>query len=179
MESKIFVKTFSVLLTISLLFICGCKSSGSISGGAWVTKGGGQSDILRGIEVALCKGSTKEMIEKERDVKIAAEVAIVKQDSPDIEPLAYMEYNRYDLLPLKEMNEVAAKNAIKVVKTNIDGKYLFEEVPYGYYILYAYCESSFSKIYWLIPIKVASRKTINMDFDNSNAEEVLNKHTNY
>ena len=137
----------------------------TIAGGAWVTKEGGNSDILRGLEIVLCKASVKPEIMHVRDSKWREIAAKYKNQSG------------YWYLNIEAMNsKVAAhKDCLDIVKTGIEGKYIIPEIPFGSYIIYAPYETSFSKAYWIVPVEVKSTKPLQIDLDNSNMTELYNQ----
>jgi hypothetical protein len=141
------------------------QKTGTISGGAWVTKEGGNSDILRGLEIVLCKANVKSELVKIRDNKWRESMVKYKTSS------GYLHLN------MNAMNsKVAAhKDCFRIVKTGIEGKYTIADVPFGSYLLYAPYETSFSKAYWMIPVEVDSSQPLQIDLDNSNMMELYNK----
>lgn len=58
--------------------------------------------------------------------------------------------------------------------TDVDGKYSLE-LPGGEHYLYAMFDSAYSRVDWLIPIKVRDTKDIAIDFHNENAFRIINK----
>ena len=141
------------------------QRTATISGGAWVTKEAGTSDILRGLEIALCKANVKPEIRRVRDNKWRESISKYKT------PIGYWHLN------IEAMNAKVAshKDCFQVVKTGIEGKYTIPDVPFGTYFIYAPYETSFAKAYWMIPIQVQSNKTIQIDLDNSNMMELYNR----
>lgn len=157
-----------VLIGISFLCISQLNKTTAISGGAWIIKGGGQSDILRGLEIALCnedvKSRLKDVIDSEWH-KIEMRYKDYKYITPD----------KYDRLNPEIMNIAVAPFVLKVAITDVDGKYTINGVPKGLYYVYAVYKSSFSVAYWLIPVQVENSKSIKIDIYNANAEEIHNK----
>lgn len=175
-----YLTTFLILfLIVSLIFlIIGCTKKKysiteySITGGAWINNAAGQSEIIRGLEVALCDESKRAELMKIRDSKWEKEWLKVSE-SPGIEKSAWANYWGYKILPLEEMNSFVSKNAVKVATTNIDGKYTISNIPKGSYFLYAPYVTKFSKCYWVIPVNLEANQ-INIDINNSNIQEVYN-----
>ena len=60
------------------------------------------------------------------------------------------------------------------VHTDVDGRYSIE-VPSGDYYLYAIFESSYSRVVWFVPVKVAEPKDMAVDLHNENALTITNK----
>lgn len=141
------------------------KRTADISGGAWVTKEAGNSDILRGLEIALCKATVKPEIKRVRDNKWRESVLKNKT------PIGYWHLN------IAAMNSKvsAQKDCFQVVRTGIEGKYKIPDVPFGAYFIYAPYETSLAKAYWMVPVQIESTKPIQVDLDNSNMMELYNR----
>lgn len=141
------------------------KRTTTISGGAWVTKEAGTSDILRGLEIALCKASVKPALRRVRDNKWRESIAKNKT------PIGYWHLN------IDAMNSKIAstRDCFEVVRTGIEGKYTIPDVPFGSYFIYAPYETSVAKAYWIVPVEVESTKPIQIDLDNSNMMELYNR----
>lgn len=58
--------------------------------------------------------------------------------------------------------------------TDVDGKYELE-LPGGNYYLYARFESTYSRIEWFVPVRVANAGGVKVDFHNENAALIKNK----
>jgi hypothetical protein len=153
---------FGIVLVTLVISMSGCAKS-KVSGAAWVTRGNGSSDPLRGLEVAVCKtdllGDLRQVIETGMKAS--------KEEYPTIK-------NDFYHLPLAEMGETVMKHAVATGKADIDGKFTIPNVPTGKYFLYAQLQTSFSKIYWLVPVKVGWSE-VHIDLDNSNAAAIYNK----
>lgn len=141
------------------------KRTANISGGAWVTKEIGNSDILRGLEIALCKASVKPEIRRVRDNKWR------ESTSKNKTPIGYWHLN------IEAMNSKVSsqKDCFQVVRTGIEGKYTIPDVPFGSYFIYAPYETSVAKAYWMVPVEIKSTKPIQVDLDNSNMMELYNR----
>lgn len=141
------------------------QRTATISGGAWVTKEAGNSDILRGLEIALCKANVRPEIKRIRDNKWRE--SMIKNKTP----IGYWHLN------IEAMNSKVSsqKNCFQVVKTGIEGKYIIPDVPFGSYFLYAPYETSVAKAYWMVPVQIKSTKPIQIDLDNSNMMELYNR----
>jgi len=146
------------------------KSTATISGGAWVTLGGGQSDILRGLEIALCRESLGPEL-----IRVRAEANEEnKKKHPDW-PEFYKDGPAVLLTFIINGLEVVSKHTILTAKTSIEGKYRIPDVPEGSYFLFAVYNTIFSVAYWLIPVSVKSAEPITIDLENSNMKECYNK----
>jgi hypothetical protein len=141
------------------------QRTATISGGAWVTKEAGNSDILRGLEIALCKASVKPEIKRVRDNKWRESISKNKT------PIGYWHLN------IEAMNAKVSSHTgcFQVVRTGIEGKYTIPNVPFGSYFLYAPYETSVAKAYWMVPVEIESTKPLQIDLDNSNMMELYNR----
>jgi hypothetical protein len=141
------------------------KRTANISGGAWVTKEIGNSDILRGLEIALCKASVKPEIRRVRDNKWR------ESTSKNKTPIGYWHLN------IEAMNSKVSsqRDCFQIVRTGIEGKYTIPDVPFGSYFLYAPYETSVAKAYWMVPVEIESTKPLQIDLDNSNMMELYNR----
>ncbi len=133
----------------------------TISGGAWVVKGGGQSDILRGLDIAL--------LEPNKQMRL--KIRLLRKESLEKYSNQYAELSS----DIRDISTIVAPYVIKRVKTNIDGKYEIKDVQGGKYFLYSCYKTSFSVAYWFIPVKIGSNEPIEIDFENSNMTELYNK----
>ena len=141
------------------------KRTANISGGAWVTKEIGNLDILRGLEIALCKASVKPEIRRVRDNKWR------ESTSKNKTPIGYWHLN------IEAMNSKVSsqRDCFQVVRTGIEGKYTIPDVPFGSYFIYAPYETSVAKAYWMVPVEIKTTKPIQVDLDNSNMMELYNR----
>jgi len=135
-----------------------------ISGAAWVTKSAGQSEIQRGMEIALCNESVAVRIAQTKQ-------EIDRQVSETDNPSTYLGLG----VELPSFSKVVAREAVKIAKTDIDGKYIFTDVLPGKYYLYAAYANDFSVAYWLLPIEVGIAQEMKVDLDNGNMAAVYNK----
>lgn len=135
--------------------------SKTISGGAWVKKGGGQSDILRGQEIVFLKEDAYQKIKEVRNEeyrKSKSEFGILGD---------------FWHLKLDSMVLAAVPYLVKSAKTDVDGKYTIT-LDKGRYYAFSVYETNFSKAYWLFLIEV-DNSTGQVNFDNSNMTELFNK----
>jgi hypothetical protein len=153
---------FGIVLIALVITVSGCAKP-KVSGAAWVTRGNGSSDQLRGLEVAVCKTDILGDLQQVRDTGMKSS----KEEYPSLK-------SDFWHLPLTQMGETAMKHAVATGKADIDGKFSIPNVPTGKYFLYAQWETNFSKIYWLVPVKVGWSE-VHIDLDNSNAAAIYNK----
>ena len=122
----------------------------SISGAAYLTKGNGDSFILRDFHVLICKPEVMQFWEK--TIKAQA-------DKPRLLMLqASVEF-------FKGLDQYI----IKGTRTNIDAKYALKDVPPDNYILVGSLDTGTSVAFWMIPITVTKDKPIEFDFTTSSA----------
>lgn len=168
-KSVLFIASIIVVLIGIIFFMYPLfNKTTTISGGAWVIKGGGQSDILRGLEIALCNENVKSPLKESMEV----EWRRIEMKYKDFQ---YIKPDKYDRINPEIMNIAVAPFVFKIAKTDVDGKYIINDVPKGVYYIYAVYKSSFSVAYWLIPVKVESSDPIKIDIYNANAEEIHNE----
>ncbi len=142
----------------------------TISGGAWVVRGGGQSDLLRGFEIVLCKTGAE--LELKKVINDGGKEENVDKNKPlRGDPLP----EGYYRLDIKQMRQAIAPYVIKTANTDIEGKYSLTEVPEGSYFLFAGFKSEFSVAYWLIPVSADKGKDVHIDLYNVNMEEMYDR----
>jgi hypothetical protein len=207
------------------------KIEGTVSGGAWIIKKTGSSDLLRGMKVYLlkpeCSGTTvRQAYEVIADsAKSSAEFwhkdaqdnrnhqsdefGIYKEaaDKDDAKAKSFEDYSAIILakmknIPLqmdvadayKQMCDLEAlapdsgteplgatfANVVKdsmlmTAQVTIDGKYSFDNVRGGAYYLYAFWETSYSNIEWLIPVEIKASGAVSKDLFNDTANNIWNK----
>jgi hypothetical protein len=181
-------------VVLATILLAACNSSplsplksapkASISGGAWLIKKSGESELLRGLDVFLCKNNSKADID--RTGSLIWEV--VAKNNEDLakhpfNPNASLWENQRELDRLRsrivlsfyriadamiEMRGVAEKNAMRTAKTGVDAKYEFTEVPAGSYVLFAVFKFDFVAGCWEIPFEVTDSKPIQLNLENSN-----------
>ena len=71
-------------------------------------------------------------------------------------------------------NSICNQLLVEQTHTDVDGKYSIE-LPGGEYYLYAMFNSAYSKVDWLIPIRIGNKKDVTIDFHNENAFRIINK----
>ena len=127
----------------------------SLSGGCWVTRGTGGSDLIRGMSIATYRASAS-VISAFRSfyprVRFATDVA------PQVEALR-----------TTVSSELVAK-----AETNIDGKYALGSLPGGRYVVFASWASTTSAMYWIRQLDVDCSGSRTLNLHNENATEVLN-----
>lgn len=185
--------------------------AGSLSGGIWLTKGSGESNILRGHEIALCTNDVSIdefdhlMVMAEEDFQrqwkkhvnvreVAADEAQKLRDrgvriSTD-QMLDMMEKNNPEALhpkltgfgqlrsALPAIISYVATKAVRVCKSDINGKYELTEIAPGDYQIFASYDTAFSKGFWLIPVSISPGLQSKLDLDNSNMTAIFNDEKN-
>lgn len=127
---------------------------GKIKGAAWVTKGSGQSDIQRGLEVVLCPPILPE--------SVATAMHLYKNDY-------------FSLTDSIDAIDSAIAPLVKYsAKADVDGKYVLPDVVPGKYHLYARIKTNLAAAYWLVPLEIASGQELSLDLDNTNMRAVEN-----
>ena len=69
---------------------------------------------------------------------------------------------------------IVSKYAVSETTTGIDGKYTFDDVKAGEYLVYSCWQSSFSTAEWCVPVSFSSGETKTLDLCNDNSEEIVN-----
>lgn len=156
-SSIVFMQSCSTNPVSTVLRVVG--PSGTITGSAWLTKGSGDSTILRGVEVTLCREEARE--------KQGVVEAIVK----DFSNYAMPQFVNLGLFREvdKAIDAVVSPYAITTAKANVDGKFSFSDVRDGNYMLFARFESSNYFAAWLEPVTVHAGQNTTFDLDNSSA----------
>jgi hypothetical protein len=175
------------------------KIQASLTGGAWVIKGGGQSDILRGLSIFVLRS---ELARRELDDAVAemkrqpdfedfgeSAVRLASRPPDDridlqwyLNAVRYRKHSddsnnkkmlqiRYDTVWPKFVKAALVAEA----ETNIDGKYKVPEIKGGKYLVYALHETRFGLIEWLLPLEIKRPGEVTLDLYNKNAETILNK----
>lgn len=163
---------------------------GSIEGGAWVTKKGGSSDILRGLKVCAiqsrCSSATsmivinalaKQNMESNDDwEKTAAAFRSAPSglSLPASAPILFLPSE-----PLTHSVQEALSSYLKQLQVaeataNIDGKFTLS-VPGGEWFIFAEWQSSFSRIVWCVPVEITNEQPVHLDLSNENALTIWNK----
>jgi tetratricopeptide (TPR) repeat protein len=71
-------------------------------------------------------------------------------------------------------NSICSQLLIGQTHTDVDGKYSIE-LPGGNYYLSAMFDSSYSRVDWLVPIRIGETKDVSVDLHNENAFRIINK----
>jgi hypothetical protein len=166
---------------------------GEISGGAWLTKKIGNSDIVRGMEVVLLRREIKrslidkslEQFKKERGEKHIIHIAFSPisraepEDEVDIKPL--LEDARSSTQRMSELSADLLWPVIVLLTmeahtvTSIDGKYELKNVKGGDYYLFASNTTEYSYVDWLVPVSVRDAEPLKIDLYNQTARHIKNK----
>lgn len=155
-------KALRLMARVERKMIVRKRFKATISGGAWVVKGDGRSDILRGSSIALLEFN-EEMISK---------IVALRKESRERWPTIPFTVLGHDI---RRISRIVAPHVIKLTRTNIGGKYEIKDVRGGKYLLYAYYKTSFNVAYWLIPVRVESNEPIEINFANFNMTELYSK----
>jgi uncharacterized coiled-coil protein SlyX len=135
--------------------------SATISGAAYLARVNGDSILLRGLEISLCKRSA-----------ITNWNATMKAH--------YSEANPFNMSSAEFESDLAkftyrVRNEIVVsVKTTIEGKFQIPNVAQGEYVLFAKHVTPPFHAAWMIPILVTPADKNEFEFNNSNARVLLN-----
>jgi hypothetical protein len=183
-------------LVISLLTVfAGCGPGGrperhparsaELSGGAWLVKEDGQSEILRGIDIFLCRSTFERDVASEiRTIVITRQRAIGEMTRVGQAGLSHGEsaysatMRKINLIAvqafqaetdaLTAMNRKASQSALKATKTGVDGRYTLSNVADGSFTLFAAFQYNSALGCWLVPVSVQGGVTIPLDLENSN-----------
>lgn len=169
-----------------------------ISGGAWIVRKTGNSEILRGLTISVLPATMpKEKLKIGIDILARSERAgpIVAREYaplPDNFPIDLKSYSsvlrlaigvtegnslqKYEALASEKIWPAAVKNwAITSTVTSIDGKYEIKQLAGGSYYLCARWASDFSYAEWMVPLKVDRSGDIAQDLFNENSFVIQNK----
>lgn len=130
----------------------------SLSGGCWVTRGTGGSDVIRGMTLTVYKAS-------------AGVVSAFRSFYPKVRFAA-------DVLPQIELLRAAiSSEVVAKAETNIDGKYTLGVLPGDRYVVFASWASTSSAMYWIKHLDVDCNGARTLNLHNENATEILNEQT--
>jgi hypothetical protein len=125
----------------------------AVTGSAYITRGSGDSIILRDLELFICKPSVVTLWE-----------ATYKGSR-----------TRLQLLNgLVEFEQELPKHVVATARTDIDGKFKVTALPAGDYAVFADFSTSSATVCWLIPIKVQPDTPVELTLSNSTAKEIKN-----
>jgi hypothetical protein len=179
----------AAVMLFTALLVSACTSplsapKASISGGAWVVKKNGGSELLRGLDVFLCSDKSKSAIDNqgwhiwELNIKAGEDLRSLKlrpnAEIPELQreiKLLSLSQQRHFVGVADGMmgiRRVVEQIALRTIKTEVDAKYQFAEVPAGSYVLFAAFRFDFVAGCWEIPIEVQDSKPIQLDLENSN-----------
>ena len=125
----------------------------AIAGSAYVTRGNGDSIILRDLEISICKPSVVTVWEatykgSKTRVQLLTGVVAFEQELP--------------------------KYVVATTRTDIDGKFKVTAIPAGVYVVFADFETSNATACWLIPIVLDPGKPVELTLSNSTAAAITN-----
>lgn len=182
-------------IVVALLFQGGSRSlhalferTGTITGGAYFSESPGKSEILRGLQIALCRPTFKSEVatslERFSSCQASTEKAqgninlafIQSGGLVSLQLLSLMKFSQIapsmcyntEKTDLQVLDMVAAKTAIKVVRSDVEGKFEIQDIPPGEHLLCATNWTPSSAAYWLVPISVINTKPIHIDLNNYN-----------
>jgi hypothetical protein len=164
-------------VVVALLFQGGSRSlhalferTGAITGGAFFSEAPGKSEILRGLQIALCRPTFKSEIASSLEGFSSCQASTEKaQGKVDLAFLQSGGWVSPLLLSLMKVNQaaasmcyytqktglqlfdmVAAQAAIKVVRSDVEGKFEIHGIQPGEYLLCATNWTPTYAAYWLV-----------------------------
>jgi len=170
----------------------------NLRGGAWVVKGGGQSDILRGLNIYVLKRNVlkADLNEVLSDIQNDDNFSSMGGDIRDLPSkpdntevnleqlhtaIRFADLGESDSQKMLRIEldftwpRIVKKALVAEATTSIDGKYEIRGLKGGHYLIYAREITRFSAIEWLIPLDIESTGDITKDFYNGTAVAILNK----
>ena len=175
-------------------------STATITGSIWLTKNDANSQLMRGIRVCLLRPTARVAAvhrafkatandlayehEHERvdttpavpDLAVkmnllrGSEANVVHDVSVDV---VYAQLRATAPFSVPAFSGIIIDSLVTRVKSDVDGKYIFEGVQSGSYFVYAEFSSKAMIVEWLIPV-VVERAIVKLDVNNSNAASILN-----
>ena len=151
--------TVLALVSIALLSACGgssdresqsAETSGSIAGGIWL-----EEETLRGATLYLCPVKEQYQFKRLTQARPSSDVAV-----------SFFE------IDLDRMNRTAEQVCPEQVAADIEGKYQFEAVDPGDYLLYAAHKGDRDLAFWSLPVSVGG-EAIALDLNEGNASDRL------
>lgn len=141
------------------------KLTGTISGAAWLTKRGGQSDILRGLDIHICDPATVDVL---TDKHVKTNIAMYEEAAPS----GLTENVDFGGGAAKAIDQAVKPHIKYSITSDIDGKFSVE-LPAGRYVIYAKQSSLLDCAVWLLPIEIegGENKTINLENHNTKVFE--------
>lgn len=145
------------------------SATSRIHGAAWLTKGNGQSNLLRGLEVSTCDLSVADVMERER-IKTWKKLYEISSSHDLVNSIDYG-------TPLiNAIESEVTPHIISTVHADVDGKYEISNAHSGY--LYARFVDAYSGAIWLVPVIVKPGEDVTLDLDNHNAEVLVQRGKN-
>ncbi len=172
---------------------CGAKLSASskensqiennfaITGNAYITLGGGTSNILRGLKIYLIPDSKEfqASLEKIRTIgnTIQAQTTLTtenflsqgsRRSVTDMSKFygMFAATLGFSLRHIDKCYSFFSDSATLVTKTNVEGKFAINKLPAGKYYLYAKYETTLDEGYWLIPVEIQAASSVEVTLDN-------------
>jgi hypothetical protein len=172
--------------------------SARVSGGAWIEKKIGSSDILRGLTIAIIpatlpKARLNPILDAACTVKwlepgIREKYGRLPESYPvDLKPICALlhvavegaqgnDSQKFDAFVAEQAWSIMVKKfAIASVETDIDGKYQFKRLSGGSYYLCARWVTEYSFVEWVLSLEVDQSGEIVQDVFNQNAYIIQNK----
>jgi hypothetical protein len=164
------------------------ERTGTITGGAYFSEAPGRSEMLRGLQIALCRPTFKSEItnslERFSSCQASTEKAQGELDLAVLQSGGWVPPLLLSVMKVRQaaasicyytartdlqlFDQLAAKAAIKIVKSNVEGKFEIHDILPGEYVLCATNWTPTSAAYWLVPVPVVTTKPIQIDLSNSN-----------
>ena len=81
--------------------------------------------------------------------------------------------NKLNYFSSTPMEIIIRDDQIKNATTNIDGKYIINDIPQGEYCLCSYFAADFGELVWAIPVRVSNADSV-IDLHNNNTVSIAN-----
>jgi hypothetical protein len=154
------------------------EHKGQITGFVYVTKGSGESDILRGQHIFLIRVDSlfeQERILIENVIKSLASgydnILLTKDHTPlgqakQYGLIGYM-LGGFEALEMSLYNYYS-ESSFMSTRTNVNGEYQFLGLTAGSYVVYSRLITSFDVAYWLTDVTISSDSVSKLDLSNYN-----------
>jgi len=156
------------------------EHTGQITGFVYVTKGSGESNILRGQQMFLIRADSlfeedriliKHMLDEFSAAFQKGLRLIDEDDTPDEQLIQYgligVRLSTFDVLDSLLYNYYSQSSFVSTY-TDVDGKYKFSGLPSGTYAIYSRFHTHFDVVYWLVDVKISQNKITKLDLSNYN-----------
>lgn len=157
------------------------ENSFAITGNAYITLGGGTSNILRGLKIYLIPDGKEfqASLEKIQTIgkTIQAQTTLTAEDfisqgsrlsGTDMSKFYGMFAANlgFSLKHIDKCYSFFSDSATLVTKTNVEGKFTINKMPAGKYYLYSKYKTTLDEGYWLIPIEIQAASSLEVTLDN-------------